>query len=163
MTNKKDNKDQKNNNLPSLSPKTSSAVALSELEIMRKIFEQIELETAKVVEELFEYLFDVEDFSVISGKIPAPKNKSLTSYIKSLNKLFKFARASGSGFRIINRRMVRELDKKTYLFCMCVDGGTSLDVLCEVVNQENVARTPGMSPVRITVKQLADDKVISRS
>jgi hypothetical protein len=164
MTNKKDYKDQKNNSdLPSISPAISSAVALPELDLMKKIFEQIELEAAKVVEELFEYIFDVDDFSVIHGNIPLPKNKSLQSYIKSLNKLFKLSRASGVSFRLINRRMVKEFDKKTYLFCMCVDGGISLDVLCEVVNQENMARTPSVSPVKITVQQVAmEDRNQSR-
>jgi hypothetical protein len=159
MPKKNDYKNQENkNNLPSISPVMSTAVALPELDLMKKIFEQIELETAKIVEELFEYLFDVDDFSVIGGNIPLPKNASIKGYIKSLNKLFKLSRASGVSFRLINRRMVRELDKKTYLFCMCVDGGISLDVLCEVVNQENMARTPTASPVRITVKQIAADE-----
>lgn len=149
MTNRK--------NAPTASPKIDSpdaATALPELDLMRKIFEQVEKETAKIAEELFEYLFDIDDVKVITGQIPVPKKKSIKDYIKSLNLLFKLSRLDGMGsFKIVNRRMVKELDKKTYLFCMCVDGGVSLDVLCEVVNQENTARTPKTSPVKITVTQ----------
>ena len=151
MTNKKK---------PSFSPEILSATALPELDLMRKIFAQVEEETAETAEELFEYLFDIDDFDVINGTIPVPKNKSIKNYIKCLNLLFKLSRLDGNGsFKIINRRVVKDLDKKTYLFCMCVDGGVSMDVLCEVVNQENTARTPSKSPVKITFKQIfAEDK-----
>lgn len=148
----------KHKNAPTASPKVDSVTALPELDLMRKIFEQVEKETAVIAEELFEYLFDVDDVKVITGQIPLPKKKSIRDYIKSLNLLFKLARLHGVGsFKIINRRMVENLDKKTYLFCMCVDGGVSLDVLCEVVNQENTSRTPKTSPVKITVTQFVSD------
>jgi len=164
MTNKKNKKDssvKKNKeeapqNFPATSPEALSAVVIAELEIMRKVFAQIEKETADVAEELFEYLFEIDDLKVMSGEIPLPKNKKIRNYIKSLNKLFQLSRRIGDGaFKIINRKMVQVLDKKTYLFCMCVDGGVSLDVLCEIVNQENIARTPTASPVKITVRQFA--------
>jgi hypothetical protein len=161
MTVRKDEYDQQNKNLqnqPSSIIQAESYTALPELDRMRQIFEQVEKESGEVAEELFEYLFDVDDILVITGKIPVPENKKIARYIESLNLLFKFSRAENfSSFRIINRRMVKELDKKTYLFCMCVDGGVSLDILCEVVNQENMARTPSKSPVRITVTQIASE------
>jgi len=46
------------------------------------------------------------------------------------------------------------LDKKTFTICMCLDGGISLDILCDIVNTENQARTPNTSPVKITIKKL---------
>ena len=150
------------NSKPATSPQPDSATALPELDLMRKIFEQVEQESGDVAEQLFDYLFDVSDIDVVTGNIPMPKNKkneAIKKYIKSLNLLFKFSRLEGFGsFKIINRRMVKVLDKKTYLFCMCIDGGTSLDVLCEVVNQENMARTPNKSPVRITVRQVVSEE-----
>ena len=140
------------NKTPSPETKISSANMLPEIELMTKIFADIEKETAQLAEELFDYLFDVDDMAVIGGDIPVPNGSKLAKYIKSLNLLFRFARRrKEASFKIINRRMVQDMDKKTYTFCMCIDGGISLDILCEVVNQENVARTPKTSPVKVTV------------
>jgi hypothetical protein len=154
------------NNVPSPVTKIDSAIEMSELEAMQKVFSQIEQDTAQIAEELFEYLFEIEDVFVIEGEIPQPKNKNIRSYVLALNKLFKLARREPKfgSYRIINRRAVKELDKKTYMFCMCVDGGTSLDILCEIVNQENNSRTPTNSPVKITIKQFSpsvDEKLHS--
>jgi hypothetical protein len=161
VQNKKDKITKQNEGQPSTSTHIDSATALPQLDLMRKIFEQVEKESGKIAEQLFDYLFDVDDISVITGNIPMPKNKKhegIKKYIKSLNLLFKLSHIEGFGsFRIINRKMVKELNKKTYTFCMCVDGGTSLDVLCEVVNQENMARTPSKSPVKITVRQVTGE------
>ena len=141
-------------NIPSPTTQIDSAVEISELEMMQQVFAELEKETAEIAEALFEYLFEVEDIFVIEGEIPLPKKGKIRSYILALNKLFKLARREPKfgSYRIINRRTVKELDKKTYMFCMCVDGGSSLDVLCEIVNQENNSRTPANSPVKITVK-----------
>ena len=35
---------------------------------------------------------------------------------------------------------------------MCFDGGVSLDILCDIVNEENQAH-PTRSPVRVTIKK----------
>jgi hypothetical protein len=146
-----------NKNIPSPTTKIDIAVGISELEIMQQVFAEVEKDAAEIAEELFEYLFEVDDVFVVEGEIPLPKNKKLRNYILALNKLFKLARREPKfgSYRIINRRVVKELDKRTYMFCMCVDGGTSLDVLCEIVNQENSSRTPTNSPVKITVRQFA--------
>lgn len=144
-------------NIPSSSPKTSSIVSLPEIEIMEKIFAEIEKSTADIAESLFDYLFDIDDFAVASGEIPEPKDGKIKGYIKALNKLFRISRNKSKfgSFRLINRKIVKDLDKKTYLFCMCIDGGVSLDILCEIVNQENNFRTPKSSPIKITVMQFA--------
>lgn len=142
------------NKTPTSSPQPSSIDDILELQWMQKVFSQIEAETSEIAEKIFEYLFDINDLALINGEIPLPSDSEIRIYIEALNKLFQFSRRKReqAAFRIINRKMVKELDKKTYLFCMCVDGGISLDILCEVVNQENMARTPGVSPVKITIK-----------
>ncbi len=88
------------------------------------------------------------------------KKKRINGYLSILNRLFLFSRKSsqagevGGSVRIINRKTVEDLDKKTFTICMCYDGGVSLDILCDIVNTENQARTPTRSPVKITVKQV---------
>ena len=146
-----------NRNIPSSTTQIDSAVGISELEIMQRVFAEVEKDTAEIAEALFEYLFEIQDIFVVEGQIPLPKNAKIRNYILALNKLFRLARREPKfgSFRIINRRAVKELDKKTYLFCMCIDGGTSLDILCEIVNQENNSRTPANSPVKITIRQFA--------
>jgi putative transposase len=129
----------------------------------KEIFETIrESKNPRALVEGFDRGVDNPVWGSKLGNIPMPENKKnerIKKYIKSLNLLFKFSRFEGFGsFKIINRRMVKEMNKKTYLFCMCIDGGTSLDVLCEVVNQENLARTPSKSPVRITVRQVVSEE-----
>lgn len=148
-----------NSTSPSPSPEVlqnfDSAVSLPDLKRLQEVFSQVEDQSSQVAEELFDHLFDVDDFSVINGEIPIPKGKS-KYYIQALNRLFKLSRKKkGFGFVLINRKLVKDLDKKTYSFCMCIDGGVYFDVLCEVVNQENAARTPNLSPVKVTIKQFA--------
>lgn len=128
------------------------------LKLLSEVFKLIETETAQIAEMVFDYLIDVSDSEIMTGSIsenhPNPK---VRAYIKILNRLFLFSRQNNSGkggFRIINRKTVKDLDKKTYAICMCFDGGVSLDILCDVVNTENQARTPTRSPVRVTIKQL---------
>jgi hypothetical protein len=126
------------------------------LKLLSEVFKLIETETAQIAEMVFDYLIDVLDSDIMTGSIsedhPNPKVKA---YIKILNRLFLFSRKSTRGsFRIINRKTVKDLDKKTYTICMCFDGGVSLDILCDIVNTENQARTPNNSPVRVTVKKM---------
>jgi hypothetical protein len=128
------------------------------LKLLSEVFKLIETETAQIAEMVFDYLIDISDGEIMTGTVsenhPNPK---VRAYIKILNRLFLFSRQNHSGkggFRIINRRTVKDLDKKTYAICMCFDGGVSLDILCDVVNTENQARTPTRSPVRVTVKQV---------
>lgn len=141
---------------PSLSPQTPSADVLTNLKRISEVFQRIESETAEIAEEIFSYLIDVSDEDIMSGAIPIPAGGSarLKAYLKILNRLFLFSRKSKeTSFRIINRNTIRKLDKKTFTICMCHDGGVSLDILCDVVNTENQARTPTVSPVKVTVRQ----------
>lgn len=127
------------------------------LKLISEVFKKIEEESVQIAEMLFEYLIDVADEQVMSGIIPSHKNSKINKYIRILNQLFKFSRkGKSSGFRIISRKMIEDLDKKTYMICMCHDGGVSLDILCDVVNTENGARTPTKSPIRVVVKQAFD-------
>ena len=140
---------------PSGSIQTPSAV--DNLKLISEVFQKIEQESIEIAELLFEYLIDVPDEQIMSGSIPKHKNSKINKYVDILNRLFKFSRkdATSGGFRIISREMIEGLDKKTYVICMCFDGGVSLDILCDVVNTENNARTPTRSPVRVVVKQFA--------
>ncbi len=139
-------------NKPSSFPKAPSAELLENLQLISDVFEQIETETAEIAEMIFEYLIDVKDEDLMNGSIPQHPNKKINSYLKILNRLFKFSRNKGR-FRIINRKTIEDLDKKTFTICMCHDGGVSLDVLCDIVNTENQARIPNASPVKVTVKK----------
>jgi len=125
------------------------------LKLLTEVFKRIEEETAETAEMIFDYLVDIMDDKIMTGEIPDHPNPKVNAYIKILNRLFRFSRKNSAkgGFRVINRKTVKDLDKKTYTFCMCFDGGVSLDVLCEIVNAENQARTPTASPVRVMVKQ----------
>lgn len=139
--------------IPSASIRSPSVA--DNLKMIAEVFKKIEEESVEIAEMLFEYLIDVADEDVMNGTIPKHKNAKINRYLKILNRLFKFSRkkASNGGFRIISRDMIESLDKKTYVICMCHDGGVSLDILCDVVNTENSARTPSRSPVRVVVKQ----------
>jgi hypothetical protein len=127
------------------------------LKLLSEVFKLIETETAQIAEMVFDYLVDVLDSDIMTGTIsenhPNPK---VRAYIKILNRLFLFSRQNSGkgGVRIINRKTVKDLDKKTYAICMCFDGGVSLDILCDIVNTENQARTPTNSPVRVVVKRV---------
>jgi hypothetical protein len=143
-------------NLPSPAtfPKNASAELIQNLQAISEVFQKIEEETAKMAELIFDYLINVSDEQIMTGKIPPHKNKRIDSYVKILNRLFLLSRNSykGSGFKIISRSMVKNLDRKAFAICMCYDGGVSLDVLCDIVNAENEARTP-KTQVRVIVSQ----------
>lgn len=140
-------------NKPSGSIKNPSAA--DNLKLISEVFQKIEEESIEVAELLFDYLINVPDDQIMNGTISGHQNKKINKYIAILNRLFKFSRKDplSGGFRIISREMIEGLDKKTYTICMCHDGGVSLDILCDVVNTENSARTPTRSPVRVVVKQ----------
>jgi hypothetical protein len=143
------------------------------LKMITEVFQKIEEETAEIAELIFEYLVNVEDEHILTGTVPLiddeqksgeslqdfkkrkAKTRRTNAYIKILNRLFLFSRKNHGygGFRILNRKTVQELDKKTFTICMCNDGGVSLDILCDIVNAENQARTPSKSPVKVTVRQ----------
>lgn len=145
-------------NSPSAAPQTFSEA--ENLQLISEVFKIIEDETVEIAELLFEILLSASDAEIMNGNIPSHKNKKIAKYIAILNRLFKFSRANPQigSYRIINRRMIEDLDRKTYTISMCLDGGTSLDILCDVVNVENNARTPTRSPVRVVVKQMINPK-----
>lgn len=126
------------------------------LKLLTEVFQRIEGETANVAEMIFDYLIDIMDDQIMTGEIPAHPNPKVNAYIKILNRLFLLSRknANRGGFSLINRKTVKDLDKKTYTICMCFDGSVSLDILCDIVNTENQARTPSTSLVKVTVKQV---------
>jgi len=145
----------------------SEITTFENIEFMANVFKSLEKQTAEIAEELFEFLFNASDLQIIDGEIPIPKNvKSkfpIANYIKALNRLFKVSRKEKNGSIIlINRKIIQDIDKKTYSFCICLDGGTSLDILCEIVNEENRARTPKASSVKISLVARAFDNSISR-
>ncbi len=126
------------------------------LKMVNDIFKKIEEETAQTAEMIFDYLVNVPDEQIMTGKIPPHEDETLNTYIKIMNRLFLFSRKDPSkgGFRILTRRTIEALDKKTFAICMCHDGGVSVDILCDIVNTENQARTPTRSPVKVTVTQV---------
>jgi len=135
---------------------SNAASEIENLELITKVFQQIEAETAQVAEMLFDYLIEATDAQIMTGNIPAHKNRKINEYVKIMNRLFKFSRTgSEGGFRLITRNTIEALDKKTYTISMCHDGGTSLDILCDIVNSENSARTPRNSVKIKVVQQLA--------
>jgi hypothetical protein len=139
---------------PSLTPQSISDI--ESLDLITKVFEQIEAETVEIAEMLFDYLIEASDAQILNGTIPPHTNSKINAYIKILNRLFKFSRAgSDGGFRLITRKTIEALDKKTYTISMCNDGGSSLDILCDIVNSENSARTPSSRVKIVVVKQLS--------
>lgn len=155
----KASKEESSKERSSKSDKASSSNTTSDienLELITKVFQQIEEETTQVAEMLFDYLIEATDAQIMTGTIPAHKNRKINEYVKIMNRLFKFSRAgSEGGFRLVTRNTIQALDKKTYTISMCHDGGTSLDILCDIVNSENSARTPRNSVKIKVVQQLA--------
>ncbi len=155
--------DQKNkasenaNEKPSSSLKRPSVEIFENLQAITEVFQKIEEETAEIADQIFDYLINATNEEIITGTVPAHPDNRINGYVKILNRLFLFSRSAG-GLRIISRNTVSDLDKKTYTICMCHDGGLSLDILCDIVNTENQARTPNPSPVRITVVQAFAEK-----
>jgi hypothetical protein len=142
---------------PSSSPDGLHADIIADLKLVGEVFQEIEAETAEIAEEIFDYLIDIADFDIMDGTITEHPNPKIARYIRILNRLFRLSRkrlqSGTAGLVIINRKTVKELDKKTFAISMCFDGGVSLDILCDIVNEENRARTPTRSPVKITIKR----------
>jgi hypothetical protein len=124
---------------------------LASLNSLIEVFEKINNNTSNLAEIIFDHLIKVSDEDLMSGKIPkiiTPKNSDqLNGFLHILNNLFPLSHKDG--LKIIKRDTVEYLNKKTYAWAMCFDGGESLDILCEIVNEENVARIPSKSPEAI--------------
>ncbi|MDX2083438.1 MAG: hypothetical protein SFV53_05595 [Rickettsiales bacterium] len=152
-------------NIPSSSIATLSLV--ENLKIISDVQEIIQKQTVETAEMLFGYLINIEDKYIMTGTIPEivdenlakEKRSQINECLKMLNRLFKFSRQNlNSGeFRIINRNMIKDMDKKTYAICICYEGGVYLDILCDVVNAENNARAPSRSP-KVTIATRFTDK-----
>lgn len=84
------------------------------LKLLTEVFQRIEGETANVAEMIFDYLIDIMDDQIMTGEIPAHPNPKVNAYIKILNRLFLLSRknANRGGFSLINRKTVKDLDKK---------------------------------------------------
>ncbi len=156
MTKKNDSLEDKNLQTPSAFPKNASAEMIENLQMISEVFQKIEEETAEIAELIFDYLINATDEQIMSGSVPPHANPRINGYIKILNRLFLFSRknSKSGGLRVINRKTVESLDRKTFTICMCQDGGVSLDILCDIVNTENQARTPKTSPAKVTVTQV---------
>jgi hypothetical protein len=143
--------------VPSPNPDHVHADIVADLKLVSEVFQRIESETAEIAEEIFDYLIDVADLHIMDGEIPEHSDPKIARYIRILNRLFRLSRKKSKeglmSLIVINRKTVKELDKKTYTISMCFDGGVSLDILCDIVNEENRARTPTRSPVKITIRR----------
>jgi len=150
-----------NQEAPSFSPQAPSADIVANLKMISELFQKIEEETAEIAELIFDYLINVPDEQIMTGTIASHKNPRIDAYIKILNRLFLFSRKhrKEGALRVINRKTIEELDKKTFTICMCFDGGGSLDILCDIVNTENQVRTPTTSPVKITIKKAFGNEI----
>ncbi|MBL6664512.1 MAG: hypothetical protein ISQ34_01570 [Rickettsiales bacterium] len=153
--NDKGKKDQDLNQKPStaMAADAQASELFANLELIGEVFELIEKETAEIADMIFDYLINIDDHHIAEGTIPPHDNKKINTYLKILNRLFLLSRKDLK-FRIINRKTVENLDKKTFAISMCLDGGHSLDILCDIVNTENQARMPSFSPVKITIKKV---------
>ena len=61
--------------------------------------------------------------------------------------------------KVIKRETIEYLSKKTFALAMCYDGGVSLDILCQIVNEENSARIPSQSLSKIkSIEQITKNK-----
>ena len=124
---------------------------LASLNSLIEVFEKINNNTSNLAEIIFDHLIKVSDEDLMNGKIPKiinPENSDqLNGFLHILNNLFPMSHKDG--LKIIKRETVEYLNKKTYAWAMCFDGGESLDILCEIVNEENVARIPSKSPEAI--------------
>lgn len=143
-------------NAPSSSPKAIEVNIIEDLKFLSEVFEKIEQETAEVAEEIFDILVNASDEEIATGTVPLPKSsKKIKEFLMILNRLFVLSRklAKEGSVLVINRKAVQEFDKKTFAISMCYDGGVSLDVLCDIANEENRARTPSKSlKVTTTIK-----------
>jgi len=124
---------------------------LASLNSLIEVFEKINNNTSNLAEIIFDHLIKVSDEDLMNGKIPkiinSQNSDQLNGFLHILNNLFPLSRKDG--LKIIKRETVEYLNKKIYAWAMCFDGGESLDILCEIVNEENIARIPSKSPEAI--------------
>jgi hypothetical protein len=123
------------------------------LQSLNSIFDDINRNASDLAEKIFEHLVDIEDEKLRDGKIPLSNNyPEINNYISTLNRLFRLSLRDGT--IAIKRDVVSHLDKKTFTLAMVADGGASLDILCEIVNEENSQRTPQRSPSNVKITRV---------
>jgi hypothetical protein len=125
------------------------------------VYEQINKQTSYISEKIFDYLITVSDVDLFLGKIPYIKDNladaEINSFIRILNDLFPLS--CRDGMKVIKRDTIEYLSKKTFALAMCYDGGVSLDILCQIVNEENSARIPSQSLSKIkSIEQITKNK-----
>lgn len=145
---------------------TSVDTGIDNLRFMHEISKDIYNKAEEVADVIFDHLLDTSDDNILKGSVPKHENDTINDYVTILNRLFKFSRTGSNlgGVRVLNRDMVESLDEKTFVLAMCRDGGgVMLDVLCDIANTENQARSPKKSPTKFTVTQaFRDDKQNSK-
>ena len=123
------------------------------LQSLNSIFDDINRNASDLAEKIFEHLVDIDDEKLRDGKIPISHNyPEINNYISTLNRLFRLSLRDGT--IAIKREVVSHLDKKTFTLAMVADGGASLDILCEIVNEENSQRTPQRSPSNVKITRV---------
>ena len=127
------------------------------LQSLNSIFDNINKNASDLAEKIFEHLVDIEDEKLRDGRIPlSNKYPAINNYISTLNRLFRLSLMDGT--IAIKRDVVNHLDKKTFTLAMVADGGASLDILCEIVNEENSQRTPQRSPSNVKITRVFNSK-----
>ena len=115
------------------------------------VYEQMNRQASFISEKIFDHLITVNDFDLYRGKIPYLKKDSssdeFNNFIRILNDLFPLS--FHDGIKVIKRETIEYLNKKTFVLAMCYDGGASLDILCQIVNEENSERIPSQSLSKI--------------
>lgn len=123
------------------------------LQSLNSIFDDINRNASDLAEKIFEHLVDIEDEKLRDGEIPLSMNcPEINNYISTLRRLFRLSLRDGP--IAIKRDVVSHLDKKTFTLAMVADGGASLDILCEIVNEENSQRTPQRSPSNVKITRV---------
>ena len=77
-------------NLPAETPSSHlnnpAAEIIADLKLVSEVFKELNLKTAEIAEEIFDYLIDVLDANIIEGSIPEHPNPRVAAYIKILNR-----------------------------------------------------------------------------
>ncbi len=143
--------------IPSAFLNNPKSAQLCSLNSLRNLYDKINQNTFNLAEKLFDHLINVNDADLFHGKIPyldeEKNSNNINGFIRILNDLFPLSQINGA--KIIKRETIEYLNKKSFVLAMCFDGGESLDILCEVVNEENTQRIPSRSPQMVnSLKQI---------
>jgi hypothetical protein len=141
----------KKNDQPSELISDAKSQQLFDINSLIRVSEKMNKEASYISEKIFDHLITVSDVDLYRGKIPYIKKNSsnvgINNFIRILNDLFPLS--SRDGIKVIKRETIEYLNKKTFALAMCYDGGESLDILCQIVNEENSARIPSQSLSKI--------------